>query len=103
MDKGMFFCVKYNSREDGFDILMYLSDYDLKFSLMIKSGDTGVIVAHAVECKDCGNVDCNSGHESFRLAEMAFQMNHKQTGALLCPVCEKTGVGDCCGHLTFVI
>ena len=38
--------------------------------------------------------------ETFRLAEMAFQMNFQQKKGFVCPLCETLGE-TVCGHLTF--
>lgn len=101
MDKdSRFFCIKYDSAEGGFDALMFLAEYELKFSITINPNGTGVFIVYPTECKTAGWVDYAGCHEDFGLAEMDFQMNYRQVG-MLCPVCEKANVKGCCGHLTF--
>ncbi len=99
-EEDNFFCINYASHEDGFDALLFLAKYNLKFSMTPVTNGTGVIVVHPGGCRDCGNVDCNGGNDEFRLAEMAFQMNYRQIGSMACSVCEKAGM-QICGHLIF--
>jgi len=99
MVEDSFFCIKYDNREDGFDAMLLVAEYDLKFSMTHNDDGTGVLVVYKDICDHCGCVECNGGGGNFRLAEMAFQMNYRQVDSV-CPVCYKEGE-DLCGHLTF--
>ena len=94
------FCIKVKTPEEGFDMLLMLSDYDLLFTIMTNYDDepnTVVLVVHENHC--VGHSD--DANNEFGLAETSLQMNYRQVGSILvCPVCEKKGL-DICGHLTF--
>lgn len=108
MSDDIFFCIKPVSAEAGFDAIMLVAEYDLKFSMLTNDdGRPGVIVVHKDENDKPetilhGDVP-DEVHEyyasDYRLAEMAFQMNYGQVG-MVCPVCEKKRL-SVCGHLTF--
>jgi hypothetical protein len=107
---SILFCIRPTSREEGFDALMLLGEYDLKFSMlpMTSGGEPSVIVVRADDTPEVVPLP-DGGHEyhasAFSLAEMAFQMNYKQIGHYLCPACKNAGNNvkedGCCGHLTF--
>lgn len=102
-----FFCINPVDGEAGFDALILVGEYNLKFS-MLPNDDTdspSTIIVHAGDEPEVivmGEVpdEVHEYHASnYRLCEMAFQLNYRQTG-VVCPVCEKEGL-DVCGHLTF--
>lgn len=103
-----FFCVKYRTGEEGFDILMLVGEYDLKFTVKpdVNTDGAGMLVVYGDNTPEKILVgefpdEVHEYHASnFRLAEMAFQMNYKQVG-YLCSVCEEDGIKGACGHLTF--
>ncbi len=93
------FCIITKTPEEAFDAMMEMSIYDPLFTILINHDDdpkSVVLVVHENDCMECG-----TGVGNFRLSELCCQMNYRQTGSMVCPVCEKKGL-DVCGHLTFV-
>jgi len=97
VDYDNFFCITMKTPENAFDIMLMLSTYNPLFrTLRCYEEDVVMLVVYA-------NGDSDEAKGDLRLAEMACQMNYRQTGSIVCPICSKKGDTSVCGHLTFEV
>lgn len=64
-----------------------ITEYDVNFTI---HNDENLIIIKVMERDD--------NYEDYRLCEMAFQMNYRQKGTVLCGHCDEEVA---CGHLVF--